>query len=235
MSTIVLIGAAVALGIATVLWHHTRSQLRIFRHELRTMQQEVIVQRRIMKGEDDDSDEPPQRGRHLRALALLAPLVLWFREHPFPAAAVGTAAVGTVAAVAILAHTNAPTGRPQPPRAAPVEPFTPPSRSQALPDARTSPVTVIPPSGPTPSADPDVPDVAAEPTIPAGTVTLTLPALTTTVTVATATITNAPTLPPDTSPADKPVLCVDVALDPLADVGACVLGTQLVTITDPDG
>lgn len=235
MSTIVLIGATVALGIATVLWHHTRSELRIFRRELRTMQQEVQIQRRLLKGEDDDSDDPPHHGRHLRALALLAPIVLWFREHPFPAAAVSTAAVGTVAAVTILAHTDAPPERPQPPRAAPGEPLTTPSRSPALPDTSTSTVTVTPQSGPMQSADPGVPDVAAEPTTPASTVTLTLPALTTTVTITTVTITNTPIVPPGSSPAGDPLLCAELALEPAVDIGACLLGTQLVTITDPDG
>src|SRR5216117_2835142 len=105
MSTIVsLIGAATGgLIIAgAVVWgRRVHRELQELKHEVRATRQELEIQRIIIS--DNGQDGPPKRRRHLRALAVLAPVFLlfkWIRQSPCPATA--TAAVASFAALVIL-------------------------------------------------------------------------------------------------------------------------------------
>lgn len=221
MSTIIILIGAAVLGLLiagnAVMLRRTHRELREARREwrhthreLREVRQELQLQGILRDGDGDDG--PPKRRRHLRALALLAPLLLWIHKHPVPASAIGAAAVGTVAVAAIIVSIE-PETRPSPGATSPM--VQPPS-STIVTTAPRVPTT-------TTTGSPSPADRSSEPVVrtrsrPAATGTTTSGVPTPTATTPT------PREPPIDDPGLPPGsgLCVIVDLPPLLDVDLCV-------------
>lgn len=209
MSTIITtIGAALTLGliiVVVVLWRRTHSELRKLRDDLGEAQQELRIQRILITEPDG-----PKRRRHLRALAIVAPLLLWIHKHPVPASAIGAAAVGTVAVAAIIVSIE-PETRPSPGATPPM--VQPPSSSTVVTTAPRVPTT-------TTTGGPSSTDRSSEPVVRTS-----RPAATGTTTSGVPTTTTMPTSsePPIDDPGLPPGsgLCVIVDLPPLLDVELC--------------
>lgn len=220
MSTIITLIGALVLGLVVlvvVLWRRTHRDLRYLRQELRATQQELKIQRILIETDDDgDDDGEPKKRRHLRALALLAPVLLWIRDHPALAAAI----VGTAAAMSILVSSS-PSEPRRLPEATPSGPVAPPSHDLTPPPTltRTTPPATTSPRQAPGTDDPggtlvDTSHDESESVPSTGSATSSIPSSPTTTTST-----------PSSDGPERPVgsgLCVVVDLKPLLGIGICL-------------
>lgn len=221
----ILMGSA-ALGLiifTAVILRRIRHDVRQLRHELLATRQQLDIQRMII---EDGDDGPPKQRRHLRALVLLVPLLTlfgWIRGH----LALSTAAVGTVAAVVILAQTASPSDPGRTPNAAPSEPLTPPPSRTVTPGTVTSGTTTTntAPSTPGTTAPESTADQTPGKEVGNGPMTSLTSTSEPSVPIATTTTSTGTTSQPPAGGPDRPAgggLCVGANLRPVLDVALCL-------------